>query len=45
VSGSSALAQAAIDTARRARYQPYYENGRAVEMQTAVTVNFTIPQS
>ncbi len=45
VNGSSALAQAAIDTVRRARYQPFYENGRAVEMQTAVTVNFTIPQS
>ncbi len=45
VNGSSALAQAAIDTVRRARYQPYYENGRAVEMETGVVVNFTIPQS
>jgi outer membrane biosynthesis protein TonB len=45
VNGSSALAQAAIDTVRRARYQPFYENGRAVEMQTGIVVKFSIPQS
>ncbi len=45
VNGSSALAQAAIDTVRRARYQPFYEKGHAVEMQTGIVVNFTVPQS
>ncbi len=45
MSGSSALAQAAIDTVRRARYQPFYESGRPVEMQTGIVVSFSIPQS
>jgi hypothetical protein len=45
VNGSSALAQAAIDTVRRTRYQPFLENGHPVDMQTFVTVEFTIPQS
>jgi outer membrane biosynthesis protein TonB len=45
VNGSAALAQAAIDTVRRTRYKPFLENGHPVEMQTFVTVEFTIPRN
>ena len=42
LNGSAALAQAAIDTVRRMHYQPFIENGQPVEMDTFITVEFTI---
>jgi TonB family protein len=45
VSGSAGLAQAAIDTVRRTRYKPFLDNDHPVEMQTMITVEFTIPQN
>jgi len=45
VNGSAALAQAAIDTARRSHFRQFYQNGKPVEMQTSISVSFTIPQS
>ncbi|MBV9087255.1 MAG: energy transducer TonB [Acidobacteria bacterium] len=45
VNGSSALAQAAIDTARRSQFRQFYQNGKPVDMQTSISVSFTIPKS
>jgi TonB family protein len=43
VSGEPLLAQAAVHAVRQWRYQPEFVNGRSVEAQTRVTVNFTLP--
>jgi len=41
-SGDSRLAQAAIDAVSRWRYQPYQLNGQPVELETQITVRFTL---
>ena len=43
VRGSLLLGQAAYNAVRQWRYQPYLINGRAVEAQTLVTVDFKLP--
>jgi len=43
VRGSLLLGQAAFDAVRQWRYQPYFVNGRAVDAQTLVTVDFKLP--
>jgi TonB family protein len=44
VEGDAALAEAAVQAVRQWRYQPSLVNGRAVEMETRVTIRFTLPQ-
>jgi TonB family protein len=43
IRGSLLLGQAAYKAVRQWRYQPYLRNGRAVEAQTYVTVDFRLP--
>ena len=43
IRGSLLLGQAAYQAVRQWRYQPYMVNGRAVEAQTLVTVDFRLP--
>jgi TonB family protein len=43
ISGQSDLAAAAVEAVRQWRFKPYLRNGRAVEFETRVTVNFTLP--
>jgi len=43
IHGSLLLGQAAYRAVRQWRYQPYQINGRAVEAQTLVTVDFRLP--
>ncbi|HEX3351259.1 MAG TPA: TonB family protein [Terriglobales bacterium] len=43
IRGSMLLGQAAYNAVRQWRYQPYVLNGRAVEAQTLVTVDFKLP--
>jgi TonB family protein len=43
IRGSFLLGQAAYKAVRQWRYQPYLLNGRAVEAQTYVTVDFKLP--
>lgn len=42
LSGVPTLTQAAVDAIQRSRYQPYYLDGRPVDMEATITVNFTI---
>lgn len=42
MSGHPMLAQAAIDAVRQWRYRPYLLNGEPVEVETQITVNFTL---
>jgi protein TonB len=42
LSGAPLLVKAAIDAVRQWRYQPYYLNHEAVEVDTQITVNFTL---
>lgn len=42
LSGPAVLASAAREAVRRWRFQPYVQNGRAVETQAKITVNFLI---
>jgi len=42
LSGHPLLVQAAINAVRQWRYRPYYLNDQAVEVETQVTVNFTL---
>jgi len=42
ISGSEVLAQAAMDAVRWWRYEPYRSNGRAVPVETTVSVNFRL---
>jgi len=42
VSGHPMLIQSAIDAVRQWKYKPYFLNGDAVEVDTQVTVNFTL---
>jgi protein TonB len=41
-SGSPVLAQAAINAVRQWRYRPYLLNGEPVEVDTQITINFTL---
>jgi protein TonB len=45
VSGSPLLAEAAIAAVRQWRFKPQSVNGRAVEMETRITLKFTLPPS
>jgi protein TonB len=42
VSGHPMLAPAAIDAVKQWKYKPYFLNGEAVEVDTQITVNFTL---
>ena len=42
ISGHPLLVQAAINAVRQWRYKPYYLNDQPVEVETQVTVNFTL---
>ena len=42
VSGHPMLRQSAIDAVRQWRYRPYFLNGEPVEVETQITVNFTL---
>ena len=42
VSGHPMLAPAAIDAVKQWKYRPYLLNGQAVEVDTQITVNFTL---
>src|SRR5260221_574434 len=42
VSGHPFLARAALDAVRQWRYRPYILNGQPIEVETQVTVNFTL---
>jgi len=44
VSGNPLLAQAATDAVKQWRFKPQQVEGRAVEMQTRITLNFRLPQ-
>jgi TonB family protein len=41
--GNFALARAAFDAVRQWRFKPYAPNGRPVDFQTIVTLNFKYP--
>jgi protein TonB len=43
VSGHPMLAPAAIDAVKQWKYRPYVLNGKPVEVDTQITVNFTPP--
>ncbi len=42
ISGHPMLTPAAIDAVKQWRYKPYYLNGEPVEVDTQITVNFTL---
>lgn len=42
ISGHPMLTQAALDAVRQWRYKPYYLNGEPVEVDTTITVNFSL---
>lgn len=42
ISGHPLLVQAALDAVRQWRYRPYYLNDQPVEVETQVTVNFSL---
>jgi periplasmic protein TonB len=42
VSGHPMLTQSAIDAVKQWRYKPYFLNGEPVEVETQITVNFTL---
>jgi periplasmic protein TonB len=42
LSGHPLLTQAALDAVKQWRYKPYILNGEPVEVDTQVTVNFTL---
>jgi TonB family protein len=42
ISGPGILSSAAREAVRQWRFKPYFENGKAVETQAKITVNFTI---
>ena len=43
VSGDLQLVNAASDAVKQWRFKPYLLNGKAVEFETRVTVNFALP--
>jgi len=44
-SGSPLLAQAAIEAVKQWRYKPYLLNGQPVEVDTQITINFTLAEA
>jgi len=42
VSGHPMLTSAALEAVRNWKYKPYYLNGEPVEVETSITVNFTL---
>lgn len=42
LSGPAILSSAAMEAVRQWRFKPYYQEGRAVETEARITVNFTI---
>jgi TonB family protein len=44
VGGPALLAQAAMDAVKQWRFRPQLVNGKPVEMQTRITLNFRLPQ-
>ncbi len=42
VSGHPMLVQSAVDAVKQWHYKPYYLNGEPVEVETQITVNFTL---
>jgi protein TonB len=44
VSGHPSLAPAAMDAVKQWKYRPYVLNGTPVEVDTQITVNFTLSQ-
>jgi periplasmic protein TonB len=42
LSGHPLLVQAAIDAVRQWRYRPYILNDQAIEVETQITVNFSL---
>jgi TonB family protein len=42
VSGPAELAPAAVEAVKQWKYRPYKKDGRAVEVETDITVNFTL---
>ncbi|MGE0406814.1 MAG: energy transducer TonB [Candidatus Korobacteraceae bacterium] len=42
VSGHPMLVQSAMDAVKQWRYKPYFLNGEPVEVETSITVNFTL---
>ena len=42
VNGHPMLVQAALDAVKQWRYKPYMLNGEPVEVETQITVNFTL---
>jgi protein TonB len=42
ISGHPLLVQAALNAVRQWRYRPYYLNDQPVEVETQVTVNFSL---
>ena len=42
MSGHPLLVQSAMDAVRQRRYRPYLLNGERVEVETQITVNFTL---
>jgi protein TonB len=45
ISGHPMLVQAAMDAVRQWRYRPYVLNGEPVEVETQITVNFSLAGS
>ncbi len=45
ISGPPALAGSALDAVRQWKYNPYLLNGKPIEVETIITVNFTLPDS
>jgi TonB family protein len=43
LNGEPLLAQAAVDAVKQWKYKPYYLNSQPMEIQTQITVNFTLP--
>ena len=43
ISGSLIFARASIDAARQWRFKPYFMNGRAVSVQSMITLTFKPP--
>jgi len=43
ISGDSRFADTAMEAVKQWHYQPYLVNGQPVEVQTEITINFTIP--
>jgi len=44
ISGDPMLAPAAIDAVKQWKYRPYILNGDPIEVDTQITVNFTLSQ-